>query len=176
VSELASEPIGTVSTAVRPDIRTVEQFLYREARLADEHRYDEWESLWTDDGLYWVPAGGDDTDPTTRMSIVYDNRNRISTRIKQLNTGRRHSQIPQSRLRRVVSNVEIVGPVVDGAGSDTEVGANFVLVESRERGKELWAGRYTYRLRAVDDGLRMAYKKVALVDNEHAVPTLSFLI
>ncbi|RZT84260.1 3-phenylpropionate/cinnamic acid dioxygenase small subunit [Pseudonocardia sediminis] len=154
------------------DIRRIEQFLYREARLADEHDYDGWESLWTDDGLYWVPAGGDDIDPTTRMSIVYDNRRRISTRIKQFHTGKRHTQIPASRLRRVVSNVEILG----AEGAETTVEANFVLVESRERGKEIWAGRYTYRLREVDGELRMAYKKVALVDNARVVPTMSFLI
>lgn len=154
------------------DIREIEQFLYREARLADEHDYDGWEALWTDDGVYWVPAGGDDTDPATQMSIVHDNRRRIGTRVRQLNTGRRHSQVPASRLRRIVSNVEIEGER-DG---DTVVGANFLLVESRERGTHLWAGRCTYRLRTVDGQLRMAWKKVALVDNARAVPTMSFLI
>lgn len=119
-----------MSAALELDVRTVERFLYREARLADEHRYDDWESLWTDDGLYWVPAGADDTDPMTTMSIVHDNRNRIATRIKQLKTGRRHTQIPQSRLRRVVSNIEIIA--TDGGAVTAE--ANFVLVESRERG------------------------------------------
>ncbi|MGQ0837552.1 aromatic-ring-hydroxylating dioxygenase subunit beta [Actinokineospora sp.] len=155
------------------DARRIEQFLYREARLADEHDYTGWESLWTDDGLYWVPANGDDTDRMTQMSIIHDNRNRISTRIKQFSTGRRLSQVPASRLRRVVSNVEVLGIEENG---DTTVEANFVLVESRERGKELWAGRYTYRLRTVDDELRMSYKKVALVDNDRVIPTLSFLI
>jgi Small subunit of phenylpropionate dioxygenase len=155
------------------DIRQIEQFLYREARLADEHDYNGWEALWTADGLYWVPANGDDIDPMTRMSIVHDNRNRISTRIKQFNTGRRLSQVPASRLRRVVSNVEVLGTAENG---DTTVEANFVLVESRERSKEIWAGRYTYRLRVVDGELRMAYKKVALVDNARALPTMSFLI
>lgn len=159
-------------TVIEPDIRVVEQFLYREARLADEHRYDDWEALWTDDALYWVPAGSDDADPMTRMSVVHDNRNRISTRIRQFKTGRRHSQTPASRLRRVVSNVEILGPL----DIDTVVGANFVLVESRERGKEIWAGRYTYRLRMVDGDLKMSYKKVALVDNARVLPTMSFLI
>ena len=62
-------------------LRGVEQFIYREARLRDEHRYDEWEALWTDDGVYWVPANGDDTDPTTQMSILFDNRPRIATRV-----------------------------------------------------------------------------------------------
>ncbi len=155
------------------DLRDVEQFLYREARLADEHRYEEWESLWTPDALYWVPANDDDADRRTQMSIVHDNRSRIATRIRQLRTGRRLSQEPRSRLRRVVGNVEILGTAENG---DLEVGANFVLVESRERGKELWAGRCTYRLRAVDGALAMSLKKVALVDNARPVPTLSFLI
>ena len=155
------------------DRRDVEDFLYREARLADEHQYDAWEALWTDDGLYWVPANDDDADPMTQMSIVYDNRNRIGTRIKQFQTGKRHSQVPQSRLRRVVSNVEVLGSADNG---DVVVGANFVLVESRERGNELWAGRCTYHLRRVDGEIAMSYKKVALVDNDRPLATLSFLI
>ncbi len=39
----------------------VEQFLYREARYADEHDYDAWEALWTDDALYWVPVAATST-------------------------------------------------------------------------------------------------------------------
>ncbi|TCK24533.1 aromatic-ring-hydroxylating dioxygenase subunit beta [Pseudonocardia endophytica] len=154
------------------DVRVVERFLFREARLADEHRYEEWEALWTPDAVYWVPAGDDDADRMSQMSIIHDNRNRIATRIRQYRTGKRHSQTPRSRLRRVVSNVEVLG--VEGA--DTVVGANFVLVESRERGKEIWAGRYTYRLRVVDGEIAMSAKKVELVDNDRPLPTLSFLI
>jgi 3-phenylpropionate/cinnamic acid dioxygenase small subunit len=163
-----------VTAATDVDIRVIEQFLYREARLADEFELEEWESLWTDDALYWVPAIADDADPDTTMSVIYDNRSRIRLRVKQLNTGKRHSQIPRSRLRRVVSNVEILG--TDSDTGDISVGANFMLLESRERGREVWGGRYTYRLRLVDGELRMAYKKVALVDNARVLPTMSFLI
>jgi 3-phenylpropionate/cinnamic acid dioxygenase small subunit len=114
-------------------LREVEQFIYREARLQDELAYDAWEALWTDDALYWVPANGDDTDPTTQMSIIFDNRSRIATRIKQLHTGKRHSQNPPSRLRRIISNVELLEP--DPADpDDVLVGANFLVYESRERG------------------------------------------
>ena len=45
------------------DRHKVESFLYREARLMDEHAYDEWLALWTDDALYWVPCNEDDIDP-----------------------------------------------------------------------------------------------------------------
>jgi 3-phenylpropionate/cinnamic acid dioxygenase small subunit len=157
-------------------LREIEQFLYREARLADEHAYDEWEALWTDDALYWVPANADNIDPLTQMSVIHDNRNRIRTRIKQFNTGRRLSQTPSSRLRRIVSNVEVLGTRDGPDGGDITVEANFICAESRERTNETWAGRYTYRLRVVDGELRMAYKKVALIDNARPIATLSFLI
>ena len=87
------------ATAVAISLRDAEEFLYREARFADEHRYDDWEALWTDEALYWVPANGDETDPTRQMSIIFDNRARIATRIKQFHTGKRHSQMPPSRVR-----------------------------------------------------------------------------
>jgi benzoate/toluate 1,2-dioxygenase beta subunit len=153
-------------------LKEVEQFIYAEARFQDELSYDEWEALWTDDAIYWVPANGDDIDPTTQMSIVFDNRSRIATRIKQLHTGKRHSQNPPSRLRRLISNVELLEPEDD----DIRAGANFLIYESRERGVTLWAGRSEYRLRRTDDGLKMAGKKVLLVNNDRPITTMSFLV
>ena len=153
-------------------LREAEQFLFREARLADEHRYEEWERLWTDDALYWVPANGDDIDPERQMSIIYDNRSRISLRVKQLLTGKRHTQEPQSRLRRLISNVELTGEDERGIA----VGANTIVFETNQRGDTLWGARNEYRLRRVDGELRMAYKKVMLVNNEHAIYTMSFLM
>lgn len=161
-----------MTTRAEPGLREVEQFVYREARHADEHEYDAWEALWTDDAVYWVPAGGDLSDPGARMSVIYDNRSRISTRLNQLRTGRRHAQTPPSSLRRVVSNVEVLGR----DGGDVLVGANFVLAESRERGVQMWAGRVTYRLRLVDGELKMAAKQVLLVNRDQPLPTLAFLI
>jgi 3-phenylpropionate/cinnamic acid dioxygenase small subunit len=159
------------------DRQEVEQFLYREARYADENDYDAWEALWTEDALYWVPAGGADINPVSEMSIIYDNRNRIATRLKQVRTGRRYAQAPPSNLRRLLTNIEFLGGRPNGGGdTDLEVGANFLVVESRARGNHLWGGRTTYRIRRDGDGLRLAYKKVVLVDNDKPVPTLGFLI
>lgn len=156
------------------DVRTLESFVYREARLADEHDYDAWEALWTDDAVYWVPANGADTDPERVMSVIYDNRSRIRTRLAQLRSGKRHSQTPPSSLRRLVTNVEVL--VADQPAGEVMVGANFAVYESRERGVTTWAGRYQYRLRMVDGEWRMAAKKAVLVDNDRPLPTLSFLI
>lgn len=156
-------------------LRQAEEFVYREARLADEQRYEEWEALWTDDAVYWVPANGDAVDPEREMSIIFDNRSRIATRVKQLGTGKRHSQTPPSRLRRLVSNFELIEPETTRDG-DIGVGANFIVFESRERGVSIWGGRSRYTLRRTSEGLRMARKTVLLVDNDRPLPTMSFLI
>ncbi len=153
-------------------LHEVSQFLFLEARLQDEHRYAEWEALWEDDGVYWLPANGDDPDPETAMSIIYDNRSRIALRVKQLLTGRRHSQEPRSRLRRLISNIELLR-ISDQA---VEVGSNVLVFESNRRGDLLWGARSEYTLRRHQDSFRMARKKVVLVNNDKALYTLSFLI
>ena len=156
----------------RETLEDVTQFIYREARLQDEHQYDEWESLWTDDGVYWVPANGDDIDPEQKMSILYDNRSRIALRIRQYHTGKRFSQTPQSRLRRLVSNVEILSD----EGTELRVAANAMVFESRTRGDVVWASRNEYTLRREGGSLRMAFKKVMLVNNHTALNSMAFLI
>lgn len=158
------------------DLRQVEAFIHQEARLADEHDYAGWEELWADDATYWVPAARMD-EPGSSMSIIADNRHRIATRIKQLQSGRRHAQNPPSRLCRVVSNIKILGNTEFG---DVRAQANFVLVEARERGSHTWAGRMIYHLRPEPDSrpahFAMSYKSVDLVDRAWAQPSIAFLI
>jgi len=153
-------------------LKQVEQFVYREARLQDEYRYEDWEALWTDDAIYWVPANGDEIDPEQQMSIIYDNRSRIGVRVRQLLSGRRHTQEPRSRLRHMVTNVEITGR----EGSEISVGCNVMVFESNLRGETIWAARTNYVLRLNGAGLRMARKTVNLVNNDKPLYTLSFLI
>lgn len=159
------------ATVVDLDSRRIEAFVFREARLQDEHRYEEWESLWTDDGVYWVPCNGDDIDPEHQVSIIYDNRTRIASRIRQLMSGRRHAQSPTSQMRRVIGNFEMRRDE-----DDVEVACNFILCESRRGDQRLWSGRTVYRLREVDGQLRMARKNVFLVGNDSPIETLAFLI
>ena len=153
-------------------LSTVEQFLFMEARLQDTHAYDDWEDLWEDDAVYWVPANGHDIDPERQMSIIYDNRSRIRLRVAQLKTGRRHTQTPRSELTRLISNVELVGR----AGEEVDVRANALIFEESQRGETIWGARLDYRLRLVDGALRLVRKKVGLANSHKPIFTLSFLI
>ena len=158
------------------DHRAVTEFLYREARLADEARYAEWHALWTDDGVYWVPATTDPgADPDKHISHIYDNRARIDTRVKLLQTGHRYSQEPASLMLRLISNIE----VSEAENGDLVAASNFILAELSIQAKHemhWWVGRTTHRLRRVDGELRMSQKKVVLVNAAEPLPNLSFLI
>ena len=100
----ASNKMIDLSAAERSSL---EEFIFREARLADESRYEEWEALLSDDMKYWVPAGPGEFDPDRDVSILNDNRARLATRLRQLRTGTRHSQSPPSSMRRLLSNIEM---------------------------------------------------------------------
>ena len=159
--------------------REISEFLFHEAVLADESRYEEWVALVTDDIHYWVPFGVGDYEPGSRVSFLNDNRNRLTTRIEQLMSGRRYSQVPQSPMRRIISNIQILAVHPGGGGDEYEVGSNFVLYEHAVQATNdmrIWVGRTTHRLRRTDEGLRIAAKKVELVNSTSALPNMAFII
>jgi len=154
------------------DRQQVEQFIYHEADLMDEHRYDEWLALWTDDALYWVPSGRDDIDPKREISLIYDDRVRLQVRITRLKSGFAHAQEPKSRMRRVVSNIV----TQEAENGDVVVFSNFLLTELRRGKQDTFAGRTIHRLRPDNGSFRLASKKVLLVNNDEHIDNLTFLI
>jgi benzoate/toluate 1,2-dioxygenase subunit beta len=150
----------------------IESFLYREARLMDEHRYQEWLSLWTNDGIYWVPTSKEATDPNQEVSIIYDDRSKIADRVEYLESGTVRDAKSKPSLRRVISNIEIGKTSKEAA----EVESNFVLVEARDDGQFIWAGRSLHKLRAEGEDIKISFKKVLLVNSNQPMSVLQFLI
>ena len=126
--------------------------------------------------MYWVPATADPAaDPEKHLSHIYDNRGRLETRVKMLQSGFRYSQEPASLMRRLISNVEVHA----AANGEIVAESNFILAELAIQAKHemhWWTGRTMHRLRRVDDVLRMCVKKVVLVNAAEPLPNLTFLI
>ena len=149
----------------------VEEFLFFEARLIDEHQYDQWLELWTEDGLYWVPANSDDADPARQAMIIYDNRARLGDRIYRLTSGAAWAQQPRSRTRRLISNVEV--RETDGGYA---VESNCLIAEMRRSRQDIFAARVLHTLRPTGDSFRIALKKVLLLNNDDPIDNLTFLV
>src|ERR1700683_2582166 len=73
---------GRLPPQPRLDLRRCEQLLLYEARLLDEGKFDDWLALFTLDGWYWVPSEPDQADPFETVSLIYDDRRLLETRVR----------------------------------------------------------------------------------------------
>jgi 3-phenylpropionate/cinnamic acid dioxygenase small subunit len=140
----------------------LEEFLYQEAWLLDQGRFDEWLELYTDDATYWIPLQADQSDPLTTSSIVYDDRRLLEIRVRQFQHPRAHARVPVPRTVHQVGNVR----VIESDGRDVRVSSTLFLVEFRRERQRVWGALVEHRLRRTDQGLRIAAKRVDLVNSE----------
>ena len=142
------------------DLHRCEQFLLHEARLLDDAKFDDWLALFTPDAWYWVPSELDQDNPHDTVSLIYDDRRLLETRVRRLASPRMYSQEPRSRTSRIVANVT----VEDSEGRAATVRSKFVMIEYRRESQRLFAGTATHRLVQVDGTTRIAWKRVDLVN------------
>jgi 3-phenylpropionate/cinnamic acid dioxygenase small subunit len=140
----------------------IERFLYREAWLLDHGRLDEWLGLFTDDATYWIPLEANQGDPLTTSSIVYDDRRLLEIRVRQFQHPRAHARVPVPRTVHQVGNVQVVETEAHGVRVDSTL----VLLEYRHERQRVWGALVEHRLRRTADGLRIAAKRIALVNSE----------
>jgi benzoate/toluate 1,2-dioxygenase beta subunit len=146
-----------------------EEFLIYEADLLDDGRFDEWLALFTPEATYWVPSEPDQSSPLDTVSLMYDDRRLLETRVRRLASPRIYSQEPRSRTSRTVGNVRFV----PGAGSARQtVRSKFVMVEYRREQQRLFAGTAYHELIVVDGVIRIASKRVNLVNCDAALDGL----
>jgi benzoate/toluate 1,2-dioxygenase subunit beta len=155
-----------------PTHHDIQQFLFLEARLMDEHRYDAWLALWTAEAHYWIPSADDDRGIEHSIALVNEDRRGIEDRIKRLKSGAHYAQDPRSQLVRVVSNVEIIEQNAD----TIIVGSAFNLAAYRRGKTDIVAGRTTHTLKWVDQAVGMAKKKVMLANRQSVMSNLTYLV
>lgn len=141
-------------------------FVYAEARLLDELRFEQWIDLFTEDGYYWMPLTHGQTDPILQGSLLYEDKLLLKVRIERLSGARTFSQQPRSRCHHLLQQ-----PVVDSrdeAGGLYTVRTAFHYVESRQDEQTLYAGWTTHTLLHADNRLRIRLKRVDLVNCDAA--------
>jgi 3-phenylpropionate/cinnamic acid dioxygenase small subunit len=163
--------------------RAVERFLYREARLLDERRFDEWLALLADDIRYWVATRSnryprrskaiailapdryveDDMPRAGELAILDETRATLAMRVERLDTGMAWAEDPPSRTRHLISNIE----VFEGDRSkELTALSNFIVYRTRaETEQDFYVGARRDVLRPIDGGFKLAERKVVLDQN-----------
>jgi benzoate/toluate 1,2-dioxygenase beta subunit len=155
------------------DRTAIEQVLYREARLLDEGRFDDWLAMFTADAIYWLPAGHADIDPAQHVSIIYDTRADMERRVARLKSGYAHAQDPPSRMHRAISNVEIGGDAADGT---LVVSAVMVLFALTRHKQAIHSARCEFHLMRTDGAWKIARKKVVLLRCDEPLDGIPYLV
>ncbi len=140
--------------------KEVMAFLISEARLLDERRWEEWLALFAKDDWYWVPIEEKQSNPRTTISLMYDDRKLLETRIRRLAAGSLHSQAPVSRTTRTVDNATIESE----SNEIITVRSKFLMIEYRRDKQRMFGGTYWHDLRGNSEGFIIASKKVELVN------------
>ena len=145
-----------------PELRELEQFLFLEARLLDEQRWEDWNALYLHDGEYWVPATPDQPDAKNHVSLIYETGLLRAVRIKRYRHPNAFSLQPKPRSVHFVSNVMLDG--VDAGTGACTLSSRFIILQYRRGTQDVLGGRYTHRLVPTDAGWRIALKRVDLVN------------
>jgi benzoate/toluate 1,2-dioxygenase beta subunit len=163
------KPIGLDATA---QVRScIEMFLVKEARLLDDRRFREWMDLFTEDGVYWVPAVSGQASPHDQASLFFDDRQLMKTRVDRLEHPLIHVQMPASRTVHIVGN--LIVEQHDAAANEYTVSSSMIMAEYRLDQQRIFAGRQYHRLRGALDDLRIAHKRVDLVNCDSAFEAIA---
>ena len=163
----------------------VEAFLYHEANLLDDRRYEEWLHLLTEDVRYWVPMRrnvkfGELEREFTRegqdINWFDEGKATLTQRVRQILTGVHWAEEPLSRLSHLVTNVEILDASPTPADAEeVSLRCRFIIYRNRvETETDLLVGRREDSLRRVDGEWQIAKRQVFLDQNVLLAKNLTF--
>ncbi|MEV0635910.1 aromatic-ring-hydroxylating dioxygenase subunit beta [Streptomyces sp. NPDC050619] len=158
------------------------QLVWREARLLDGKRYEEWDRLWAPDGRYVIPIDPETEDFESALNMVYDDDRMRRMRIERLTTGYSISAVAAARTVRTVSNFVVVEAVVRSEASEESEGAAIelnsaqVLVGYKREETFVLGADLTHRIVFDDGEPRIARKVIRLLNSQEAVYATGFLL
>ncbi|MGE3709615.1 MAG: aromatic-ring-hydroxylating dioxygenase subunit beta [Hyphomicrobiaceae bacterium] len=145
----------------------------REARLLDQHRYENWLSLLSAECIYWIPGTPGAGDPRREIAVMFDDRRRLEDRIYRLRTGYAWSQAPISRTVRFVTNVEVFSTSVPDRHM---VRCNVLIPEFWGDETRILSGWCGYKLAGRPGEWRIEAKQVNLIDCDQSIRNLSIIL
>lgn len=156
------------SAAQRLDI---ERFLFWEAELLDQRRFDEWLELFTKDASYSVPNDSEDIDPDQAGALILDDRDGIAARVRRFQHPAALTQVPAPRTRHFITNVSIR----PGPEHEVVVTSNQLVYFTRRGRHAQYPGTWEHILQLVDGEWRIRRKKVYLITSDEAYSQLPIL-
>jgi len=167
------------------DLRSrCETFVYDEAELLDDGRYEEWLDLFTEDAVYWLPLDTTRNHPRDALNIIYDDRHRLGDRVSRLRGGHAHSEDPLSSTQHLVGNLRLLprNRIATLAASctlgddDVIISGRSVVVRCRRDEMDVLHARVSWVLTPRGNTFGIRVKRVDLMGAQQPLPMLTFLV
>jgi benzoate/toluate 1,2-dioxygenase beta subunit len=152
-------------------IAEIHHLLFKEARLLDEHRFEEWLNLYSSDCTYWVPLELNQQDALNTSSILYDDKTLMEIRIRQYAHARAHARNPLSRTVHAISNIQ----VESSNDSSYKVFSNLIVGEYRKEIQRSWFASVEHVLKLQDQALKIHSKRINLINSESELDGITIL-
>ena len=152
----------------------VVEFIYREARLLDEQRFDEWLGLFAEDGFYWMPLEHGQTDRRLTASLMDEDLMLLRIRVERLKGARTYSQKPKSRCHHLLQQPQV--DVFDPNSGRFATWTSMHYIETRQDRQDLFAAWATHELGVIDGALRIRMKRVDLVNCDAAFGNIQLFL
>ncbi len=149
-------------------------FVYLEARLIDEGRFDEWLALWAPDGVYWMPLDYQQTDPKLVTSLLYEDAFLRKLRVERLKGERTFSQKPKSRCLHVLNRPDV--DQADPAAGPYVTTTRLHYVETRLDDQFLLAATARHELVELGGELKIQLKRVDLLNCDAAFGNIQLFV
>ena len=156
------------------DDRALAEFVYHEARLIDEKRFDEWYDLFADDGRYWMPLTRGQPEDAGYTSLFDEDKLLLKIRIERLGNPKSYSQAHPSWGQHILQ-----APCVerrDAERGTVVLRTAFMYLEYQDDQQEVYAGVAWHHLKRGDKGMLIALKKIELLNCEAALPSLQLFL
>ncbi len=145
--------------------REMEQLLYLQAELLDGKHWQAWIDLFTEDGIYWMPARPEQTEWEGSPSIFAEDKLMMEIRKGRVSHPNAWSQAPLWMTNHVVSHVAVESAAAD----QIEVRSRFHMMELRRDSIRHFGGNYRHSLvRAGDGALKIKLQRVDLFNAQAA--------
>jgi 3-phenylpropionate/cinnamic acid dioxygenase small subunit len=152
------------------DDQALIEFVYREARLIDEKRFDEWFDMYADDCRYWMPLMRGQPQGAAHTSLFDEDKLLLKIRIERLRNPKSYSQAQPSWCQHILQAPRV--EMRDAHSGIAILRTPFMYLEYQQDQQEVYAGVAWHHLKSGGDKVVIVLKKIELLNCEAALPSL----
>lgn len=156
---------------VSDKFKSAHDLILTESWFLDQREWDKWLDLYLPEAEYWLPCWKEDDtltdDPRRQISLIYySSRAGLEDRVYRIRTDRSLASTPLPRTSHIVNCM--LSEVIDD--QHVRISSNWVVNSYRLDQQNYFFGSQTHVLKSTPDGLKIASRKIIVMNDNIPCP------